>query len=414
MRRAATVLAAACLLLALAASGAAAASQTCAQMQQMLHRGGGSASGLIVLDAESGRVVCASAARRQRPLASNMKMFTSGTVLAKLGPQTRIATKVFGDGRLTADGVFHGSLYLRGGGDPTLGAPGFYDSYLSGVGTNLFALRAQIRAAGIKSITGRLYADDSFFDRVRGVAYSNYAISGEVGPLSALEFNAGHSGGSIFSGYTSDPAKLAAAKLARSLIAAGVGVPRRVALGVTPPNARRIAIIRSPTLSQIVDFTDIYSYNFFAEMLIKLLGAELGKGGTTAAGAAVITAFARSLGSGLHAVDGSGLTRSGRASPWQLARFLDAMREQEVGQEFIEDLAVAGKEGTVDGRMRGTAAYGRCRVKTGTLTGVSNLSGYCFNASGRTMIFSILMGSAYDTSRAHLYQDRIAGLVASY
>ena len=238
MRRAATVLAAACLLAALLASGAAAASQTCLTMRHLLHRGGGSQSGLIVIDAKTGHVVCGSAARRQRPLASNMKLFTTGTVLAKLGPRKRIATKVFADGRLTADGVLHGSLYLRGGGDPTLGAPAFYDNYLSGVGTNLYALKAKIKAAGIKRITGRLYADDSFFDRLRGVADSGYATSGEIGPLSALEFNAGHAGGSIFSGFSSDPAKLAASKLARSLSRAGVEVPRRVALGVTPPSAR--------------------------------------------------------------------------------------------------------------------------------------------------------------------------------
>lgn len=414
MRRAATVLAAACLLAALLASSAAAASQTCVKMRHLLHRGGGAHSGLVVMDAETGRIVCGNAARRQRPLASNMKLFTTGTVLAELGPDERIPTKVFADGRLTADGVLHGSLYLRGGGDPTLGSPAFYDEYLSGVGTNLYALKAKLEAAGIKSITGRLYADDSLFDRLRGVADSGYATSGEIGPLSALEFNAGHAGRSIFSGFSSNPAKLAASKLARSLIRSGVRVPRRVALAVTPAGARPVAVVHSPSLSRIVNFTDVYSYNFFAEMLIKLLGAELGKAGTTAAGAEVVTSFARSLGSSLHAVDGSGLTRSGRASPWQVARFLFRMRDQEVGQEFIDDLAVAGRQGTVDGRMRGTAAYGRCRVKTGTLTGVSNLSGYCFNASGRQMIFSILMGGAYDIGNAHLMQDRIAGLVASY
>ena len=64
--------------------------------------------------------------------------------------------------------------------------------------------------------------------------------------------------------------------------------------------------------------------------------------------------------------------------------------------------------------MRGTAAFGRCRVKTGTLTGVSNLSGYCFNASGRTMVFSVLMNGVGDLGLAHLDQDRIAGIVASY
>lgn len=414
MKRALIVLGAVCATaLVLCVSGAA-ASNACNQMRQWLHQGGGSASGLIVVEAESGEVVCGSAIGSPRSLASNMKLFTTGTALARLGPETRIATKLFGDSQLTADGVFHGSLYLQGGGDPALGTPAFYDSYLSGVGTNLYALKAQVKAAGITSITGRLYADDSIFDHLRGVADSGYATSSEIGPLSGLDFNSGFAGGSSSSGFSSDPAKLAASKLARSLNASGITVPAQVALRVTPPNAKRIAIVQSPPLTRIVNFTDVYSYNFFAEMLIKLIGAEVGTGGTTAAGAAVVSTFAHSLGSGVHAVDGSGLTRSNRASPRQVADFLLSMREQEVGETFVEDLAVAGEEGTVDGRMRGTQAFGRCHVKTGTLTGVSNLSGYCFNASGRTMVFSVLMNGVVNLSLAHLDQDRIAGLVASY
>jgi D-alanyl-D-alanine carboxypeptidase/D-alanyl-D-alanine-endopeptidase (penicillin-binding protein 4) len=64
--------------------------------------------------------------------------------------------------------------------------------------------------------------------------------------------------------------------------------------------------------------------------------------------------------------------------------------------------------------MGGTAAAGRCHLKTGTLTAVSALSGYCFNASGRTMIFSILMNGVRDLELAHLEQDQIAAAVASY
>jgi serine-type D-Ala-D-Ala carboxypeptidase/endopeptidase (penicillin-binding protein 4) len=90
------------------------------------------------------------------------------------------------------------------------------------------------------------------------------------------------------------------------------------------------------------------------------------------------------------------------------------MRKTAVGDEYIQDLALTGVEGTVDDRTHGTAAYRRCRTKTGTLTGVSSLSGYCFNRSGRVMIFSILMASVYDLGLAHREQDRIAGLVASY
>jgi D-alanyl-D-alanine carboxypeptidase/D-alanyl-D-alanine-endopeptidase (penicillin-binding protein 4) len=418
MRRALLACAAACaalaLLAALAAGPAVAASAACNQMKGYLAQGTGSGGGLVVIDAETGRVVCAAAARTPRPLASNMKLFTTSTVLAKLEPTTRIPTKVFEQGQIDREGVLHGNLYLQGGGDPTLGTPSFYDSYLAGLGTDIFELTPQIHAAGITSVTGRLYADATIFDNLRGVADSGYATSPYVGPLSGLAFNSGFAGQTSSSGFAADPARLAATDLVQNMRAAGISVPAPVALGATPPEADRVAIVQSPTLSQIVNTTDVYSDNFFAETLNKLLGARLGGAGTTAAGAAVVSAFARSLGSGVHAVDGSGLTRSNRASPLQVATLLKGIREIGIGEEFFEDLAVAGKEGTVAGRMRGTPAYGRCRVKTGTLTGVSNLSGLCANESGKTMIFSILMGRVPSTTQAHIDQDRIAGLVASY
>jgi D-alanyl-D-alanine carboxypeptidase/D-alanyl-D-alanine-endopeptidase (penicillin-binding protein 4) len=383
-------------------------------MRHWLAQGSGSAAGLLVVDANSGQTLCSSAPDRPRILASNTKLFTTSTALARLGPSFQIPTKVFADGPIDENGVLHGSLYLQGGGDPTLGAPGFYNGYFGGLGTNIFALGPQIRAAGIKAITGRLYADDTIFDRLRGVADSGYATSPEIGPLSGLEFDAGFAGRTSSSGFSSDPAKLAAARLAQQLHRAGVRIPTAVALGKTPAGAQRIAMVRSPILDKIVDQTDVYSINFFAEMLVKLLGARLGKGGTTAAGAEVVAAFARSHGSGIHAVDGSGLTRSNRASPRQVIDLLLAMRKEPVGEQFALDLALAGEEGTVDERMGGTAAFGRCRVKTGTLSGVSALSGYCFNASGRETVFSILMNGVGDLGLAHLDQDRIAGMVASY
>jgi D-alanyl-D-alanine carboxypeptidase/D-alanyl-D-alanine-endopeptidase (penicillin-binding protein 4) len=413
MRRATILLTAACAAVLLLA-GNAHASAVCDEMKGLLTRGGGAPSGLLVVEAESGDVVCAKAAGSPRSLASNMKLFTTATALSRLRPQSRIPTKVLSDGRLDSGGILHGSLYLEGGGDPALGTPTFYNGYLAGLGTNLFSLIPQIRAAGIRSITGRVYADDTIFDRRRGVADSGYATSSYIGPLSGLAFNSGFSGSTSSSGFSADPAKLAASKLARGLSAAGVAVPPQVALAKTPGDADQVAVIRSPTLSQIVNTTDVYSDNFFAETLMKLLGARLGSGGTTAAPAAVVESFAQSLGSGVHAVDGSGLTRSNRASPQEIVDLLLGMREDPAGDEFIQDLALAGKEGTVADRMHGTAAYGRCRTKTGTITGVSNLSGYCFNKSGRIMAFSILMNGVADTGYAHLEQDRIASLVASY
>jgi serine-type D-Ala-D-Ala carboxypeptidase/endopeptidase (penicillin-binding protein 4) len=400
-------------LLLAAAAEAATRSNVCATMRSRLLRGGGGASGLLVIDGETGKTVCARAPGRQRPLASNMKLFTTATALGRLGAQARIATLLKTDGGIDRNGVLHGSLYLVGAGDPTLGTPSFYRRFLGGLGTNIFMLKRRVREAGIDSVTGRLYADDSVFDRLRGVADSGYATSPEIGPLSGLSFNSGYSTPGAHS-FATDPALSAAGALGLALREAGVQISSSVALGTAPPFSTELARVESPALTSIVNTTDVYSYNFFAEMLIKLLGARFGDAGTTAAGAKVIQVFARGHDSGVHAVDGSGLTRSNRASPAQVVGLLRAMRITDVGDEFIQDLALTGHEGTVADRMHGTAAYGRCRTKTGTISAVSNLSGYCFNRSGKLMIFSILMGSVRDLSLAHLEQDLIAGEVASY
>jgi serine-type D-Ala-D-Ala carboxypeptidase/endopeptidase (penicillin-binding protein 4) len=412
-RRLAPLLAALLLTVAPAVAAATAGARFCPVLKGDLVRGGGDASGMMVIESGSGRVVCERAAQAQRPLASNMKLFTTSTALSRLGPDYRIPTRVFSAGGLDSSGVLHGSLYLKGGGDPTLGTPAFYDRFLNGLGTNLLDLETQIHAAGIRSVTGRLYADDTIFDRLRGVAGSGYATSPYIGPLSGLSFDSGYASATAAS-FSEEPAKLAASTLASSLRAAGVAISPQVALRATPPGATQVAIVRSPTLNRIIDTTDVYSDNFFAETLIKLLGARFGGAGSTAAGASVITRFARQQGSGVHAVDGSGLSRSGRASPSQVVDLLQSMRSTPVGEDFVDDLALAGHEGTVATRMRGTAADGHCRTKTGTLTGVSNLSGYCFNRDGKTMIFSVLMAGVGDLELAHLEQDRIAGEIAGY
>jgi serine-type D-Ala-D-Ala carboxypeptidase/endopeptidase (penicillin-binding protein 4) len=168
--------------------------------------------------------------------------------------------------------------------------------------------------------------------------------------------------------------------------------------------------VRSPKLARLVDETNETSNNFFAEMLLKRVGAGEGRRGTTRGGARRVRAFARGLGSKVRPRDGSGLSRANRASPRDVGRLLAGMLDHDAGRAFAASLPAAGREGTVRHRMRGTAAQGRCRAKTGTLTGVSALSGYC-DTGGRMLVFSILMNGV-DVTAARSIQDRMAAAVA--
>ena len=93
---------------------------------------------------------------------------------------------------------------------------------------------------------------------------------------------------------------------------------------------------------------------------------------------------------------------------------LDAVqRDEGIGDALFDSLAIAGKEGTLDDRMEGTAAAGRCRGKTGTINGVSNLSGYC--KAGRELVaFSLLMNGVGDYDGARAIQDKMVVEIARY
>ena len=268
-------------------------------------------------------MVCARAARRPRPLASNMKLFTTSTGALALRAGSAIATKVLADGEIDRDGVLHGSLYLQGGGDPALGTPAFYNRYLAGLGTNLFALTPQIRAAGMTAVTGRLYADDTIFDRLRGVADSGYATSSYIGPLSGLAFNSGFSGSTAAA--ASPPTRPSSPPRSWLALAARRGesrsAPRSRWRTRRPGRRRRSPSVRSPTIS-----ADRQHHRRRLRQLLRRDAAEAARRRIRRRrdhgrrGRPWSSSSRAAKGSGVHAVDGSGLTRSNRASPQQVVR----------------------------------------------------------------------------------------------
>jgi len=349
--------------------------------------------------------------RTPRILASNTKLFTTTAALARFGALGTLGTEVLGSGELDTEGVFSGSIYLRGGGDPTFGSRTFTKKSYGG-GATVQDLAGLLADTGIERITGRVYGDESAFDALRGGPDSGYGVSPWVGPLSALSYNRGlfTEGGR---GYQASPPAFAAARLDDALEARGVTIRLKPRAGTTPANARVLASVESPPMERLIRLTNKPSDNFFAETLLKDLAHQAAGVGTTAAGARISAGHARRLGAAATLVDGSGLSRSNRASPRSIVRLLTAMYGSDDHDVFVDSLPIAGRDGTLFDRMRRGAARDRCRGKTGTLSNVSALSGYCEARSGDNYAYSILMNGVYPTGARKL-QDLMLQALSRY
>ena len=373
----------------------------------------GPADGAYVYDLTAKQPLFSERASKLRPPASVEKLYTATTALERMGPAAQLSTTVYGTGRLAPGGVWEGNIYLRGGGDPTFGSSSFIRSHYDGIGASVSTLVTQlVHTDGIHRITGSVYGDESWFDSLRGEPSSDYAPDPFLeGTLSGLAFNRGESGSE---GGPHAPAAYAAHELLADLHGTDVSIAGHSGAATTPAGATQLAQVQSPTLTQLLGLMLPPSDNFFAETLVKDLGALYGGAGTTSAGAAVVRQTIGSL-LGIHpqVVDGSGLSEADKTSPYQVADLLVELASTPIGPVLRDSMAVAGETGTLALRMRATGAAGRCQGKTGTLTGVSNLVGYCNAADGHTLVFAIFT-DGIPTETAHVFQDHMTITVAAY
>ncbi len=417
MRRFLTSLTACCLLL-LALTSPSAASTASAQrtLRSVLDRSlnaAHGASGAYVVDLTTGQPLYALAASRPRLPASVEKLYTTSTALLRFGPNANLVTRILGSGASDASGGWHGSLYLKGGGDPTFGSSS-YDAFAYGTGATMQRLVANlVRQAGLTSVHGPIVGDESYFDSLRGTPPTGFQLSSEVeGMLSALAYDRGLANEQGTS-FQTRPALFAAQRLAAALRADHVSVlgRTRISSGPTPAGARLLATVHSPRMSTLIGLTNTPSDNFMAEMLLKDIGARFGGRGSTAAGAAIVRSqMAQSFGIHPRLEDGSGLSRNDLTSPRDVVRLLASMVSN---VPFVRSLSVAGVSGTLQAGLRGTAAQGRCRGKTGTLHDVANLVGLCTARDGHQLAFAFLMNSV-DPVNGHALEDNMAVALAKY
>jgi D-alanyl-D-alanine carboxypeptidase/D-alanyl-D-alanine-endopeptidase (penicillin-binding protein 4) len=303
-------------------------------------------------------------------------------------------------------------VILVGGGDPTLAAGRSPASDYPRPAT-LAALARQtarsLRAHGQRSV--RLGYDVSLYT---GPALApgwtaSYITTGNVTPITSLEVDQGRLTASgkpedadnpvNFRPRSLTPAADAAASFASFLRARGIRVLGPVSATVAPAGATTIASVHSPYLSAIVGWMLRESNNVIAENLARQVALRVGRPASFAGAAAAVKAVAARLGvgSGIHLVDGSGLSPRDRISPMALASLvrLAGGGRQAALRAAITGMPVAGFSGTlapgqsVFGKF-GPAALGAVQAKTGNLTRVVSLAGIVSDASGRLLAFAFM------------------------
>lgn len=343
---------------------------------------------------EGNRFLYRSQESRQRVPASNEKLLLAMAILDALGPDARLVTQAASVPVVTP-GVIPGDLWIQGQGDPATGP------------AQMQKLAATIQAAGILRVEGSVLGSTGYFKRDwRAPGWRPYFPREEVALPTALTFEDNIARGI----HIRDPELRAAKALSHSLRELGVTVEGKAESGKPPAGLAPVAQVQSRSLADLLEFTNRYSSNFYAEVLGKRLGAEHGGiPGSIAKGAAAIRAFAVDHGVNVRANDASGLSYSNRVSPIGLVRLLGVAEREAWGVALRDTLPRPG-QGTLEGRMK----HLKVRAKTGTLTGISALSGWVFLRHERVWAEFSILSRGIDKTQAIRIEDAVVRVLSRY
>jgi D-alanyl-D-alanine carboxypeptidase len=358
---------------------------------------------------DDGRTLYRHRQHHMRIPASNQKALMSMALLDRLGLDHTITTTASIRADASPTETYEGNLWLIGRGDPTLAGNRTYGTTMPFDPTHLRDLAGAIRRAGIRKIQGRVMGSIDHFDHDWWAYGWKANFPGdEVAMPTALSVNGNlkPNGDPVYS-----PERRAAEWLTKRLKYKGVQVTGKPGAGVAPADdLAPLAELSSAPLGQILSYTNRRSHNYFAETLGKLLGVtRWGPLGTIRKGAKAITAWARNHGVEVTAYDSSGLSYANRISTAGMARLLRVAEKQPWGTAFRRGLA-AGGQGTMENRLlKGI----RVRVKTGTLRGISTLSGYVYLKGRQTWAEFSIMSSGLSKYRAVEIENKILRLMAN-
>jgi D-alanyl-D-alanine carboxypeptidase/D-alanyl-D-alanine-endopeptidase (penicillin-binding protein 4) len=367
-----------------------------------------------VADLATGAVLFDQDGQKPAVTASTTKLLTAVAALDRLGPQTRLQTRVFAAGDV---------LYLVGAGDPTLsrdGTPPIGGAVAGAAPARIDDLARQVRAAGVRRVSAVVSDAGLFTGPPAAPGWSPAYFTAEIAPVSALSVDAGRAHPSVLPlPRTGDPAGQARSALAGALRATGVPVGTTRG-GHLPPGARQVAVVQSPPVSDLVRRMLSWSDNDLAEALGRLTARAAGQPADFGGAARAVTAGLVTLGlpvAGLHLVDTSGLSHDDRVPPALLVATLRLASDPARPQlsAVLAGLPVAGRTGTLahrfhDPQTRG--AVGRVDAKTGRLAGMAALAGTVRTKDGRVLVFAVRAPSV-DLTVGERAMDRIAATLAS-
>jgi serine-type D-Ala-D-Ala carboxypeptidase/endopeptidase (penicillin-binding protein 4) len=383
--------------------------------------------GVLIVNPRTGDTLYSKNAGKLFMPASNMKIITSSAALTLLGPDFTYKTTFLTDGE-KRDSRLDGNLLVIGRGDPTI------SDRMRGTATTVMDdLADSVRAHGIRQVAGSLArVGNAFPDSIYGYGWEWDDLGEYYGAgIDELIFNEGMAPtklrpppdtvrDSLYSGPAKDPAKAYLDAFHEALVRKGIAVEGGVRDSIlpTPIKMDTLFVLVSPPLRTILPALLKPSQNQIAEVLLRTIGLERGGLGSADSARKIVGQQLLAWGvqpDGFVIRDGSGLSDQDLLTPETIVRVLDRIQRDTAFAIFFDALPIAGVDGTIKDRMKGTLAEGNVHAKTGTLAKARSLSGYVTTADGERLIFSILANNTTTPGSVVTHvADQIAASLGAY
>jgi D-alanyl-D-alanine carboxypeptidase/D-alanyl-D-alanine-endopeptidase (penicillin-binding protein 4) len=383
--------------------------------------------GVLIVNPRTGDTLYSKNAGKLFQPASNMKIITSAVALTLLGPEYTYKTTFLTNGEVR-DSLLDGDLLVVGRGDPTI------SDRMRGLATTVMdALADSVRAHGIRQIGGSIArVGNAFPDSIYGTGWQWDDLGEYYGAgVDELIFNEGMAPtklrplpdtvrDSLYSGPAKSPAKAYLDALKDALVRKGIAVDvgARDSILPTPIKMDTIFVFASLPLRDILPAFMKKSQNQIGEILLRTIGLERAGIGAADTARKIVAQQLIAWGvqpDGFVIRDGSGLSDLDLLTPETIVRVLDRIQRDTAFAAYYNAMPIAGVDGTIDKRMKGTPAEGNVRAKTGTLSKARSLSGYVTAADGERLIFSVLANNT--TTPGSLVTgvaDQIGAALATY